>query len=99
MATKYRTSNLASPVAGGSEYLNGTTSQAVKSGEGELCGIFVASSTSGTIKLWDNTAASGTVLINTFSATAATWYPLPFRFKNGLYITIANTIDYSISFS
>jgi hypothetical protein len=84
---------------GGRSTLNGSTSQSVKASAGRLTGIFVASSTSGTIKLWDNTAASGTVLVNTFSATAATWYPLPFAFGTGLYITVGGTIDYTVSYT
>jgi len=71
----------------------------VKGEGGDLCGIFVASSSSGTIKLWNNTAGSGAVLVNTFSAVAATWYPLPFNFSAGLYITVGGTIDYSVSFT
>lgn len=87
------------PVSGGESYLNGSTSQLVKTGTGKLLGIFVASSSSGTIKLWDNTSAATTVLVNTFSATAATWYPLPYKFATGLYITVGGTIDYSVSYT
>lgn len=87
------------PVTGGASTLNGSSSQQVKGSAGSLIGIFVASSSSGTIKLWNNTAASGTVLVNTFSAAAATWYPLPFPFSTGLYITVGGTIDYSISYT
>lgn len=86
-------------VRGGNSTLNGSADASVKSGAGDLVGIFVASSTSCTIKLWDNTAASGTILVNTFSAGAATWYPLPFHFGTGLYIDITNTCDYSISYN
>jgi hypothetical protein len=87
------------PVAGGNDYLNGSTSQLVKTGDGYLLGIFVASSSAGTIKLWDNTSAATTVLVNTFSAVAGQWYPLPYHFKKGLFITVGGTIDYSISYS
>lgn len=87
------------PVIGGCCYLNGTSSQLVKTGGGELIGIFVASSSSGTIKLWDALTAVAPILINTFSANAGAWYPLPFRFKTGLFITVGGTIDYTISYS
>jgi WD40 repeat protein len=89
----------AQPVIGGNDYVNATDSRLVKTGDGYVLGIFVASSSSGTIKLWDNTTGATTVLVNTFSATAATWYPLPFHFKKGLFITVGGTIDYSISYS
>lgn len=87
------------PVTGGTKVLNGSTSQVVKSEPGTIVGIFVASSTSCTIKLWNNTAASGSVLVNTFSASAATWYPLPFVFNTGLYLTVGGTCDYTVSFN
>lgn len=86
-------------VRGGNSYFNGSADQSVKSGAGDLVGIFVASSTSCTIKLWDNTAASTTILVNTFSATAGTWYPLPFHFSTGLYVDITNTCDYTVSYN
>jgi hypothetical protein len=87
------------PVTGGTKYLNGTTSQVVSSQAGTLIGIFVASSTSCTIKLWNNTTNSGSVLVNTFGASAATWYPLPFIFNTGLYLEKTGTCDYTVSFN
>lgn len=92
-------SNLPQIVAGGRFKLQGTTSQQVSATRGALVGIFVASSTSCTIKLWDNTAASGTVLVDTFSAAAATWYPLPFTFGTGLYLTVGGTCSYTVSYT
>lgn len=86
-------------VRGGRNALNGSTSQLVRTGAGDVVGIFVASSSSGTIKLWDNTSAATTVLVNTFSAVAGQWYPLPFPFSTGLFITVAGTIDYTISYT
>lgn len=82
----------ASPVIGG-EYSNISTSTLIKTGDGHLIGIFVASSTSGTIKVWDNTSAATTIIVNTFSATAATWYPIPAHFKTGCFVTLGGTID------
>jgi len=82
----------------GGFYTNLSADTLVKTGEGHLVGIFVASSSSGTIKIWDNTSAATTVLVNTFSASAATWYPLPFHFKTGLYVDVSGTIDCTVSF-
>ncbi len=82
----------------GGEYVNLAASALVKTGEGFMVGIFVASSSSGTIKVWDNTSAATTVLVNTFSAIAGTWYPIPFRFKTGCYVTLAGTIDCTVSY-
>lgn len=88
------------PFAGGAKYLNGTTSQQVKGSEGDLIGIFVdAASATPTLKLWDNTAGSGTVLVTAFTPTAGTWYWLPFHFGTGLFITVSGTVGYTISYT
>ena len=72
-----------------------TASGVVKADQGVLIGFFVASSTSGTVKLWDNASAgSGTVLLNTTAAiTAPAYFPCPVSFSNGLYATIGGTAD------
>lgn len=87
-----------SPIVGGSDYANKSASALIKTGDGYLIGIFVASSSAGTIKLWDNTSGATTVLVNTFNVLGGTWYPLPFHFKTGLYITIAGTLDCTVSY-
>ncbi len=84
------------PVIGGASF-NASADQLVKTGSGDLVGIFVASGTP-TIKIWDSTAGSGAVLVNTFQSAAATWYPLPFHFSTGLYVDITGTCDYTVSF-
>lgn len=82
------------------KYLNGTSSQAVKTGNGTVFGIYVNSHTSGTIKLWDNTAGSGTVILNTITLAAGPQLvQLPasgISFYTGLFITIGGTIDYTV---
>lgn len=71
-----------------------TASGLVKTGEGVLLGILVSSSTSGTIKAWDNTAASGTVLFDTTAAVTAPLYiPVNMAFASGLYLTLGGTIS------
>ena len=76
-----------------------TSSGVLKGAEGQLLGVLVSSTSSGTIKLWDNaTAASGTVLIDTFTPAGTGWFPLPFQFKNGCYVTIGGTISAAFSF-
>jgi hypothetical protein len=81
-------------------YKNLTASALVKTGAGKVRGIVVASSSAGTIKLWDNTSAATTVLVNT---TAAFTAPAVFMFPDdgidftvGLYITIGGTIDCTV---
>lgn len=83
----------------GVKYLNGTTSQAVKSAAGTFYGIIVNSHSSGTLKFWDNTAGSGTVLMNTFTfPTGSGMYTFPkgVSFYTGLFATVGGTIDYTI---
>ena len=85
---------------GGDKYSNISSSALIKTGDGELLGIFVASASSTpTIKVWDNTSAATTILVNTFTPTAATWYPMPFHFTAGCYVTISGTVDCTVSYS
>jgi hypothetical protein len=86
-------------MTGNVKYLNGTTSQAIKSAAGALHGIVVNSHTSGTLKLWDNTAGSGTVLLNTITFAAGPnfiSFPMGISFNTGLFATVGGTIDYTI---
>lgn len=84
----------------GSKYLNGTTSQSVKGSAGTLYGISVNSHSSGTIKLWDNTSAASTVLVNTITLAAGpqqvTFPAVGISFNTGLFITVGGTIDYTV---
>lgn len=75
------------------DYVNLSASGVVKTGSGSIIGFICASSSSGTVKLFDNTAASGNVVLNTMNMTAATFYPCPARFRTGLYATIGGTAD------
>jgi hypothetical protein len=93
-------STLVAPVGGGVNYVNLSASALVKTGEGNLCGIFVASASSTpTIKVWDNTSAATTVLVNTFTPLPGTWYPIPMHFLTGCYVTISGTVDCTVSYS
>lgn len=83
-------------------YLNGTTSQSVKNGPGTLYGFTVNSHTNGTLKFWDNTAGSGTIMINTITLAAGPgFYMIPdgVDFNTGLFVTVGGTIDYTIIYS
>lgn len=90
---------MAEPVFEVGNYRNLTASAKVKDGFGKLMGIFVASaSATPTIKVWDNTAASGDVIVNTFTPIAGTFYPIPVYFDTGLFITISGTVDCTVVF-
>lgn len=79
------------------KYTNLSASAKISDTPVKLGGIFCASSSSGTIKVWDNTAASGAIVVNTFSIAAATWYPLPFILQNGCFITVGGTADITVA--
>jgi len=69
-----------------------TASAAVVTGRARIAGFYVASTTSGTLTLYDNTAASGTQLSGTITP-AVGWNPFPVDVANGLYATVGSTID------
>ena len=68
----------------------------VKASAGQLIGIFVSSGTP-TIKVWDSTAASGAILVNTFQTDGVGFYAMPFNFTVGLYVTITGTAEITVS--
>ena len=79
-------------------YVNLSASALVKTGAGQIYGVIINSHTSGTLKLWDNTAASGTVLCNTITFVAGERFIplLGATFGTGLYATIGGTADITI---
>lgn len=78
---------------------NGTASALIKTGGGSVAGVVVNSHTNGTMKLWDNTSAAGTVIVNTITfASGPGFYsfPKPIDFYTGLYFTVGGTLDFTI---
>lgn len=81
------------------KYLNGTTSQQVKSTNGTLLGIIVNSHTNGTLKLWDSATAANAVLMNTFtfpSGSGVYMFGDGINFNTALYATVGGTLDYTL---
>jgi hypothetical protein len=73
----------------------------VKVGAGKLFGIFVSSTTSGTLAVYDSATASTSngKIANTITVTAGTQYlsfPAGIWFSNGLYVVAANTIEFTV---
>jgi 4-hydroxybenzoate polyprenyltransferase len=89
---------MSAPVIEVGNYLNLSASGQVSATRGRLMGIFCASSTAGTAKVWDNTAGSGTVLVNTFSLVPGVYYPIPGKFLTGCYVTLGGTADITVFF-
>lgn len=81
------------------KYTNLSESAQIKATKGLVYGFIVNSHTSGKLKLWDNTAGSGTVLMNEFtfpSGSGVYTFPAPIDFNTGLYATISGTADITI---
>lgn len=78
-----------------------SASALVKTGAGRVQGIIVASHTSGTIKLWDNTAGSGTVLVDTITLAVGERFInlLGMNFATGLYVTIGGTANITVVYN
>ena len=82
-----------------STYTNLSASALIKTGAGRVKGFMVNSHASGTLKLWDNTSAATTVLLNTitFAAGSGLMFNLPdVEFGTGLYATVGGTADITI---
>jgi hypothetical protein len=84
-------------------YKQGNADSQVKVGAGKLFGIFISSTTSGTFALYDSATASTSdpKIANTVTVTAGTQYlsfPAGMWFSKGLYIDVANTIEYTIAY-
>lgn len=73
--------------------VNLSASGVVANAQGSILGVFCASASTGTLKLWNNTAGSGAIIVNTFSLTAGTFYRIPASFAIGCYATIGGTAD------
>ena len=82
-------------------YKQGNADAQIKIGGGKLFGVFISTTTSGTFALYDSATASTSdpKIVNTVTVAACTQYisfPPGIWFSNGLYIDIANTIEYTV---
>ena len=82
-------------------YKQGNADSQIKIGGGKLFGVFISSTSSGTFALYDSATASTSdpKIANTVTVTAGTQYisfPPGIWFSKGLYIDVANTIEYTV---
>ena len=82
-------------------YKQGNADAQIKIGGGKLFGVFISSTSSGTFALYDSATASTSdpKIANTVTVAAGTQYisfPPGIWFSKGLYIDIANTIEYIV---
>ena len=65
-----------------------------------LLGIFVSTSSSGTITVYDSATTTTTAkVIDTVSVTAGTWYPMPVGTTAGIYIVVGGTLSATVVFA
>lgn len=81
-----------------STYKNLSASALIKTGQGSLCGMYVNSTSAGTIKFWDNTSAAGTVINNTITPAIGYHNLGSVAFTTGLYATIGGTLDVTLHY-
>lgn len=73
----------------------------VKDGAARLVSLTVCSTSSGTIKIYDNTAASGSVLLETLTPAAGAhfyWGEDGLATNTGIHVVIANTLVVTIGY-
>lgn len=83
---------------GGYKYI--TASGNVSNHSAAIIGIFVSSSTSGTITIYDD-AATGTTTkaVDTITCVSGTYYSLPFTMGNGINIVVGGTLTATVAFA
>ncbi len=62
----------------------------VATGRGFFGGLLVTASSAGVIRLYDNTAASGTVLVDQFAVYAGDALIFPLEYFTGLYFDLVS---------
>jgi len=84
-------------------YKQAAATNQVKIGAGKLNGIFVSSTTGGTLAIYDSAASSDDdpVIVKVFTPTALSMNLVVtggIWFSKGLYIVAANTIEFTVVF-
>jgi len=79
------------------DYLSNRTSASIVSGPGILSRIFIQGTTSGVIKLWDYTSATGSVIMDATAVAAKDNFVIETKFGTGLFFqVITGTVTASI---
>jgi nitrogenase subunit NifH len=67
----------------------------------KLLGIFVSSSTLGTVTIYDSatTTTSTKVVDTTVALTGGTWIPIPVAFASGIYIVVGGTLSATVVYA
>jgi hypothetical protein len=67
--------------------------------DGILGGIFVSSTTAGTVTVYDDAATGTTTKIVDTVTLAVGWNPMPFAFSKGLNIVIGGTMSATVAYT
>jgi len=67
----------------------------------KLLGIFVSSSTAGTVTIYDSaTNTTTTKVVDTTAAlTGSTWIPIPVALASGCYVVVGGTLSATVVFA
>lgn len=66
--------------------------------DGILGGIFVSSTTSGTVTVYDDPATGTATKIVDTVTLAVGWNPLPFAFSKGLNVVVGGTLSATVAY-
>ena len=81
----------------GNKYKNlSASATALKNGPGILVGMYVNSTSSGTIKIYDSLTQAGTVMNNTITPAVGLHDFFSGGFSTGLSVTIGGTLDVTL---
>jgi hypothetical protein len=75
-----------------------TGSGNVCANDGVLGGIFVSSTTAGTVTIYDDAATGTSTKIVDTVTLAVGWNPMPFAFSKGLNIVIGGTMSATVGY-
>lgn len=84
-------------------YIQLSATKQVKTGAGKLFGIFVSTTSSGTLTVYDSPASSTSdpKIVDTITVAAGTQYvsfPAGLYFNKGLYIVLANAASFTVAY-
>jgi hypothetical protein len=84
-------------------YTQTNATKQIKVGAGKLYGIFVSTTSSGTLTVYDSQASSASdpKILDTITVTAGTAYanfPSGLFFNKGLYIVLANSASFTVAY-
>ena len=89
---------MAGQVIQSGSYENLSASANCASRPAALIGIFVASASSTpTLAVYDSaTTTTATIIVNTFTPIAGSFYPIPAQANSGIYVVISGTVDCTV---